>query len=221
MRKYTYDTDFFKQIDNEEKAYWLGFICADGFLNKRGNTVGICLDIIDLAHLEKFKSSISYTGNIFFQQSQYDVNHKFTSKASLEIYGKELPIEIGKYGLDYKKSKSLSNISGVPKELMHHFIRGVFDGDGCFFFQKPKKETHNISPGYTIVGTFNFLTFLCEFLPDVPRSLRFDNRTKGTYTLYICSVKRFLRFIDYIYKDATIYLDRKFLKHQDILNRIK
>lgn len=221
MRTYTYNTDFFKQIDTEEKAYWLGFIAADGYLNKRGNTLGICLDISDKQHLEKFKTSISYTGQVFTRSSQYSKEHRVTEKAVIEIYSRELSTDVGKFGLDYQKSKTLSTLTGIPKELMHHFIRGVFDGDGCFFHQKPKKETHNIRPGITIVGTHNFLTFLSDYLPDVPKSLQLDNRTGGTYTFYLCSTKRYLRFTEYIYKEATVYLDRKFLKHQDILSKMK
>ena len=104
---------------------------------------------------------------------------------------------------------------------MHHFIRGHFDGDGCLFFEKGKKETHKGSPGITIVGTKSFLEFICDFIPDVPKSLQYDKRTAGTYTLYLKSIKRYKKFTDYIYKDATVYLDRKFLKHQDILKKIE
>lgn len=221
MKTYTFNADYFKQIDTEEKAYWLGFIAADGYLNKRGNTLGICLDISDRSHLEKFKTSIAYTGNVFTRTSQYSEECRVTEKAVIEIYSKELSKDVNTYGLDYEKSKTLSTINNVPKELMHHFIRGHFDGDGCLFFQKGRKETHKGSPGITIVGTKSFLEFICDFIPDVPRSLQHDKRTIGSYTLYLKSIKRYKKFTDYIYKDATIYLDRKFLKHQEILKKIE
>jgi hypothetical protein len=221
MKTYTFDTNYFKQIDTEEKAYWLGFIAADGYLNKRGNTLGICLDVSDFTHLEKFKKSINYTGEVFTRKSQFSKEYKFTEKAVIEIYSRELSKDINMYGLDYQKSKSLSVIYNIPEELMHHFIRGHFDGDGCFFFSKGKKETHTGSPGITIVGTKSFLEFISKFIPDVPKSLRHDKRTEGSYILYLRSVKRYKNFTDYIYKDATIFLDRKFLKHQQILNKIK
>lgn len=221
MKTYTFNADYFKQIDTEEKAYWLGFIAADGYLNKRGNTLGICLDISDKSHLEKFKTSIAYTGNVFTRTSQYSKEHKITEKAVIEIYSTQLSKDVNTYGLDYEKSKSLSTISNVPKELMNHFIRGHFDGDGCLFFDKGRKETHKGSPGITIVGTKSFLEYICEFIPDVPKSLQYDKRTTGTYTLYLKSIKRYKKFTDYIYKDATVYLDRKFLKHQEILKKIE
>jgi len=221
MRKHTFNTDYFKQINSEDRAYWLGFITADGYLNKRGNTLGITLNIKDACHLEKFKKAINYTGNLSTSLSQYSKEHRFTEKIRIEIYSKELSKDINTYGLDYKKSTSLNSITNVPKELMHHFIRGYFDGNGCFFLRKYKIPTHNDSPGITIVSTKNFLNFISEFIPDVPKSLRYDKRTKESYTLYLASVKRYKNFTDYIYKDATVYLDRKFLKHQEILRKIK
>ena len=221
MRTHTHNTEYFKQIDNEEKAYWLGFIAADGYLNKRGNTVGICLDINDSSHLEKFKTSIQYTGNIFIRKSQFSKEHRITEKSVIEIYSRELSKDIEKYGLDYNKSHSLSVISNIPKELVNHFVRGVFDGDGCFFFSKGTTPKHKGSPGITITGTKNFLEFICEFIPDVPKSLQHDKRTEGTYILYLKSIKRYRRFTDFIYKNATVSLDRKFKKHQEILDKIR
>lgn len=220
MKKYTFNTDYFKKIDTEDKAYWLGFIAADGYLNKKGNTVGICLDIKDIEHLEKFKKDISFTGNIFTRFSRYSSEHRATQKAILEIYSKELSRDISAFGLDYNKSHSLADIKNIPNDLIPHFIRGYFDGDGCLFFSKGITTLHKGSPGITLVGTEKFLEFISKYLPDVPKNLRKDSRTKGTFILYMKSMKRYRRFTDFIYKNATVYLDRKFLKHQDITRKI-
>ena len=36
-RKYFFDFNFFEKIDNEYKAYWLGFMYADGCILKQDN----------------------------------------------------------------------------------------------------------------------------------------------------------------------------------------
>ena len=36
--KHNLNKDYFKNIDNEEKAYWLGFIAADGCIYKMSKT---------------------------------------------------------------------------------------------------------------------------------------------------------------------------------------
>ena len=68
LRKYYHDEDYFETIDSEEKAYWLGFIYADGFVeSKRINSnqkFGITLNNIDYDHLLKFKKSINATNPI-------------------------------------------------------------------------------------------------------------------------------------------------------------
>ena len=49
-----YNRHIFDNIDNPEKAYWLGFIVADGYLNKEKRMLRIKLGDIDKHHLEKF-----------------------------------------------------------------------------------------------------------------------------------------------------------------------
>ena len=55
---YSYDESYFKNIDTEEKAYWLGFLYADGYVRKRqrNSEMRLKLGIKDLDHLEKFKN---------------------------------------------------------------------------------------------------------------------------------------------------------------------
>lgn len=218
MSKYTYNTEYFKNIQSEEQAYWLGFICADGYLNKRGNTVGICLSYKDRDHLEKFKRSIKYTGNIFDRESRYNEHYKFTKKSTIEIYSTKLSKDLNSLGLDYDKSHSLKSVQ-VPKELIHHFIRGYFDGDGCVFEYSSKSTQYNC--GFTFVGTKDFLDFINSCLPEKCKTLILDKRTKCTYTLYLASMKRFLIIKEYLYEDATVYLDRKFNKCNVIEEKIR
>ncbi len=61
-RKYSVNDDYFSIIDTEEKAYWLGFIFADGYIsNKNGKRVGITLKSSDRDHIIKFAKAISAT----------------------------------------------------------------------------------------------------------------------------------------------------------------
>lgn len=68
-RKYVHQYDYFNEIDSEEKAYWLGFMFADGYIcnheNRYGeDSFGITLHAKDVDTLEKFKRSISSTNPI-------------------------------------------------------------------------------------------------------------------------------------------------------------
>lgn len=55
------DEHIFDSIDTEEKAYWLGFIFADGNVSKRDNTFEMTLSGKDIAHLEKFNKFVKHT----------------------------------------------------------------------------------------------------------------------------------------------------------------
>lgn len=74
-RKYFHQEDFFEKIDNEEKAYWLGFMFADGYISEKRqgygqDLFGITLKIDDENHLIKFKKSISSTNPINYDYSK-------------------------------------------------------------------------------------------------------------------------------------------------------
>ena len=50
-----FDNTVFDTIDTEEKAYWLGFMYADGYVQNNGNSVELSLKGSDVEHLEKFR----------------------------------------------------------------------------------------------------------------------------------------------------------------------
>jgi hypothetical protein len=61
-RKSTFDYSFFHNIDTEEKAYWLGFIYADGSVS--ANRLTVCLVVEGKKHLEKLAAATRHTGGV-------------------------------------------------------------------------------------------------------------------------------------------------------------
>src|SRR5260370_41289523 len=55
-RRYAVDEAFFDVIDTEEKAYWLGFLTADGTMREKGGM--LALQERDIDHLYKIRSSL-------------------------------------------------------------------------------------------------------------------------------------------------------------------
>jgi hypothetical protein len=95
----------------------------------------------------------------------------------------------------------------VPCDLQRHFIRGYFDGDGAVYLQKTKRQTKTyIYPYVSIVGNMEFLTGLEKTLP-VKSSIR-QSKNKIP-ELRLTNMKSVVTFCEWIYPNATIFLDRK------------
>lgn len=100
-------------------------------------------------------------------------------------------------------------------DLIHHFIRGYFDGDGTVGIYKylSKSDSVTLRSGISS-GSEAFLNTLLQHLP-------VKHKVIHKYDLYTfnLSVKDSIAFYDYLYKDATVYLDRKKLKFEEFKQR--
>jgi hypothetical protein len=128
MSKYSLDIDYFRDIDTPQKAYWLGFIAADGCISyseepyKKHNTLIVGLQKSDYEHLELFKSHLNYGGPLSFPKEA----------ARLAISSKVLVGDLMSHGITPRKSLTAEAWRG-PDDLMPHYWRGVFDGDGFVY----------------------------------------------------------------------------------------
>ena len=215
-RKYICDYDYFENVDTEEKAYWLGFIYADGWISKQkyGDYFGITLSTKDIDHLHKLKESMQSTYNI--NSYVHDTDYKDNTEYSVyKVCSKKVVADLIDKGVFENKTDIIEPPKGVPHNLVRHFIRGYFDGDGSFsyFVSNKNKNMYQVK----ILGTESLLDYINDFVDDslgfrIPRYFkRRDHQTVMSYEL--SSKKRAMAFLDFIYKDATIYLDRKYDKY--------
>ena len=124
--KYLFDQLYFDTIDNPLKAYWLGFITADGYIHNSNGTysVAIALSSKDANHLKQFCIDIGYNNNI----STYLSNNKEYVRVSL--YSKRLVDSLLSKGVTQKKSLIVKPY--LNHSYIEHYWRGIFDGDGSF-----------------------------------------------------------------------------------------
>ena len=199
---YKYNKQFFNSIDTEEKAYWAGFIAADGNIRKDFLKMRIELNIQDYDHLEKFRKSIA--GNNPIKESVRPNNHS----CYIDINCKEMCLALNDLGITPKKSLTLDiNIKKIPKDLRRHFIRGYFDGDGSL--NNYKRENHNY-----LEWELSFISsnkFLNQILKELNKERKLYS-CGNNYRFCFKSKKDIFEIIEYLYKDATIYLDRKYEK---------
>lgn len=118
-----YNTKFF-EIFTPESAYWAGFIAADGHVRSNRNALSIKLSLIDASHLDKFKEAIGFRGNVHYAESY----------AYIDICGKWVtePLERN-FSITGRKTHTLE-FPSLPDNVLNHFIRGYFDGDGGISF---------------------------------------------------------------------------------------
>lgn len=211
-KKYTVNDNYFYVIDNEEKAYWLGFLYADGYLTNKGY-IGIALKEDDRYHLQKFTQSL---------QSDYPIKDYCSNSAFGKCRYSRVVFKSNKMYADLINKGVLQNKSLIlkfptenqlPQELYRHFIRGYFDGDGNLDIQKNCVRVR-------ICGTKEFLTGIIDAFNDISDQRfgyklykRYDN-DKNNYSTYHGGMKRTYIIMSYLYEDSKIYLDRKMEKYQ-------
>ena len=194
--KYTVNNNYFDEINSEDKAYWLGFLSADGYISNN-NLIGLALSIKDEEHIYKFKASINAT----YPVNQYIASGYSTNKYSrLVINSPQMWESLTALGFTKTKTYDL-RFPKLDNNLYAHYIRGYFDGDGSWSISKKSLS------GYTmkICGNDNFLKVMADHLS---LSHNFIHKHKSIYCLEK-SGKDVLRLMNYMYSNATIFLSRK------------
>ena len=124
-RKYTFDEDFFSDIDTEAKAYFLGLMLADGYLARNRVSV-IQLQEKDKGLLEIFMQCLGYTGKL-----RRCCNNIGSVKYELAMYSRRMYQVLCGLGMSNHKSfTAYIPEEKIPCELFRHALRGYFDGDG-------------------------------------------------------------------------------------------
>lgn len=220
-RKYYHNFDYFENIDTERKAYWLGFMFADGYIvdysNKYGeDKFGITLNMNDIKTLEDFKKDISSTNPIT------DVSSKGHNLARIIMSSQKTVNDLIAHGCIKQKSLVLKPPINVPKDFIHHFIRGFFDGDGSIFYNKSEFERHKNwnTPSYSICITST--KEMIEWIIDIIGlgHLIQEKRREKTWYYRLSGNRQVKSFCDFIYKDATIFMERKYKLYQDLLKYV-
>lgn len=157
-----------------------------------------------------------YTNN---QKNSFcDIGYKY---ATLTICNKKIVSDLEKLGITYDKTHELRfNTQCIEPNLIHHFIRGFFDGDGSVFSSKiDKKGIIYDTIGASIIGKKDFLFEMCSYIPirKLNGSLPIYSSKKQMWCYQISGKKLCLQLYDYLYKDATIFLQRKKNKFEKLL----
>lgn len=187
----------FDNIDNEEKAYWLGFLFADGYVSLTTNLIELSLQLNDETHLEKFKS---------FMNAQQNIT-KDSFRCRIVISNKHLKQTLINLGCTSQKSNTIK-FPKINRELYPHFIRGYFDGDGCISktFSSFLWNTASIAS-----GSISFITDLKEILENIGMNQLVIYKKSKSNVWYIGFIgQNFNKFFSYTYSNSNIYLDRKF-----------
>lgn len=213
------NTDFFDIIDTEEKAYWLGFIYADGHLSpsqpRRGAVMTINLQVSDVSHLKRL-------ADIFGRDIIYGHTKSYGNKrypyARLNVCSNRVVRSIVSHGIPYKKTlnNDVTVFDHIPEELKHHFIRGVFDGDGNIHSRKGREDSI-----FSICGAERFIEDLQEYMCSILGLSKTKlARREGGFTKVVWGGKHQpLRIRDWLYADATVYMQRKWEIFADVSSK--
>lgn len=192
--------NYFKVIDSEEKAYWLGFLYADGYVDEVRCQIELTLAEKDKDHIDKFKNALDSSYKISTRTTKGFVSYRTI------LYSKQLVEDLQKLGCYRNKSLTLKppTLEQVPSEFIKDFIRGYIDGDGCFSSNKV----------FCVVGTKEMLDWIIEHIrnnTDISMAGNFQP-TGNALQWYHNGYKDFKLIHQYFYKDSSVYLTRKYNK---------
>ena len=210
------DYNYFDNIDTEIKAYLLGFFIADGWLNVGNSRFGLQIK-------EEDNIVLHYIKNEFVNDSVISTKNRTTKTVTRKNISTIRWTSSHMKDIFMNKYKILENktydktfmfpFEEIPEHLIRHFIRGFFDGDGCF-----SKIRQSLS--ITIISTsLNFLNQIAKYFTNLSEGINevireINGKTTNYYTLNFNfertdKPEKVLKIYNYLYDDSELYLIRK------------
>nr|WP_145401689.1 LAGLIDADG family homing endonuclease [Paenibacillus xylanexedens] len=227
---YSFNKNYFDQINTEDKAYWIGFIWCDGYVCKRERSGRTSYEFkLDLAaedeeHLYKLRNALDAN----YEIKKYIFKNSFLNNQAvrrLYICNKYFASQLHEdYGLEANRKNIDKLISKIPKELIRHFIRGVLDADGSLNSSIVKDHGK-----LRYKAQLDFTTYqeICMFINNhffeagltnqlMKITTRHDDRDGECRRISFSGNEQVPRLITYLYYNSNTYLDRKMKKYIEI-----
>ena len=210
-RIYTLENEnYFEKIDTNNKAYLLGFLCADGHVSERYGSEGFRIELQgrDREILEFYLKEIGSNKvikNIFKKNKHY---------VRLTILSKKIRQDLNKLGIRHNKTYNLK-MPLINQQYLSHFIRGYFDGDGCLYINNKQVKRCMFS----IISTTDFCTCVNKIFKkelNIESKLVKDPKYIADISIiYVWGNRRIQKVLDYIYQNAQLFLTRKMNKYME------
>lgn len=212
-RKYTINQNYFDDLDNQDKYYILGLLFSDGCNLPKDNKIVLSLKTEDGYLLEEMNKLLDHNKPLYKIEpkifTQKGKQYNSSGHYKLTIVSSKISKRLQDLGIIPNKSLITKFPSYIPKNMIRHFIRGYFDGDGC------------ASKGVSFVGTFDFINGIKTTFEN---SLEINHNKivkhcKSSVFYYRLSKKSDLKIMyQYLYKDANLFLKRKKEKVYELQN---
>lgn len=203
-RKNRVDHNAFSSPLNKEKAYWIGFLLADGCISDK-NRVQLGLQETDIGHIKKFQQ--------FVKGDFYKITNIASNKScSFKFVSEKISRDLYEYGIIPRKSLTVDFALNMPSELMFDYLRGFFEGDGCFHIDKRGRWIVSFAASYEFnIKLMQFLKYndIHCIGPYVHKNIssvqvQSDNAKKILYEMYKNS-------------NHLTRLDRKYIKYKFLI----
>lgn len=217
--------EIFFSYDNELSFYYAGFMAADGCIKLKDGKykqIQLALSAADINIVKRFAEHILYEGDV----KEYSLNSRHADgspikRADLQISSDRMFDDLHRFGLTVRKTHTFSMPQWlIEHPLVHHFLRGYFDGDGSAFISKPSGTRTIPQVYFSTRGTEAFLTQMRNLFDANIQSSRFKRIKKirfngGIGVLEYGGNGSALAIADYLYRDATVWMERKRAKFEE------
>ena len=220
MSKNIIDINDYKKVIKKEIAYILGLIWADGcvsFANNKSKTPIVKHSCVfyDSEKILKIFEDLNWRNHESTNDKSIGKNKMVVNWVSSRLLGEYLIEE------NYRNKELGTFIYEKFNSLKSHFLRGLFDGDGCITISNSGIK-YKQTAIYFSSSLYQDWTFLENILKEVnvDYSIREMNDKLGSSSqLCIHKSESIKNICEFMYDDSeNIRLERKYLKYVEFLN---
>lgn len=213
--------NYFHKIDNPLKAYFLGFIYADGYLvfneENRIYELGIEIQLQDKYLLEKLNNELGGQNIIYIKKGKEKIiNNNICcshDSAVLRIYSKKIVTDLMSYGIEPNKTQK-DICPQIEDKYFFDWLRGYVDGDGCYYISSRQFLSVNITSASKIV-----LEYLQSKLYSYNIETHIYSEQKRKHRLYCFKKEEVYKLLKLLYPSTQIFcLSRKYNKIIDFIS---
>lgn len=214
--KYNFNEHWLDNLDSQEKWYFLGLFAADGNINKRDSNASIGLIQEDKKLLEEINSLLDNERPVIDRERNGTYNGGKQKDSYFQVSSKYFCERLTQLGFPPNKTLILDFPDYITEKYLPHFIRGYLDGDGCISLIKKNKEKYEIKSNF--VGSKKFIEKLANILKCHGIDCILDDKRSENYSVVeINRLTSVTKMLEWLYKDATIKMERKYNKYLEFL----